>query len=179
MTDELLNGLQQSRYVPERCIATSEKSRLVFETIVSTRLTKQYTKTDLQEDIVDHIDYHINLRGTDVTVDIKSAKKFFDNENLNLDDEWIWVELKNVNGFAGWLYGKAHYVVYVFANELWFLNRKKLVDFVNRRVEKTFVVDKRDSCYKLYRRKNRLDVVTQIKLGDVRKELSPIVVKGV
>ncbi len=45
-----------------------------------------------------HIDYYINNKGFDV-----KAKRHL---------ETIWLEKKNVNGFDGWLLGKADYIVF-------------------------------------------------------------------
>ncbi len=86
------------------------------------------------------------------------------------------IELKNVAGRLGWLYGKAVYIAYIFNNSMWLINRQKLVDFIAKRVTKTFV-SKEEAGYKLYQRRDRKDVLTLVKLGDIMEDIQPVIVK--
>jgi hypothetical protein len=59
---------------------------------------------------------------------------------------------------------------------MWLINRQKLVDFIAKRVTKTFV-SKEEAGYKLYQRRDRKDVLTLVKLGDIMEDIQPVIVK--
>lgn len=81
----------------------------------------------------------------------------------------IWVEIKNVNGDLGWLYGKADF----FAFELYELggfacvDANDLRDFVAKNVRKEYT-SKSNAYLKLYRRQNRMDTITKITICDLK-----------
>jgi len=175
--DNILNEIKNNINIPNRCYNTAEKSDIIFQKIaISNNMIIK--KSSYNTDIFDHIDYYMTYNNKSFTVDIKSAKKFmeFNHSNGSILDEWIWVELKNVNGKNGWLYGKADYVVYVFLKELWFINRKRLINFINQKLIKEYVTDKKFAQYKLYKRLNRNDLLTLINLKDLKIALNPAII---
>jgi hypothetical protein len=109
----------------------------------------------------DHWDLEIGLK-----VDVKSVKKLrrdgaYHNENYHL------IEIKNVEGKKGWLYGEAD--LFAFETfEYWILvSRDRLQDFVSKNVEKVYV-DSPDKCLRcLYSRSSRKDVITMLSSLDL------------
>ena len=123
-------------------------------------------------DIHAHIDLIMTQRKT---VDVKSVKRV-DWGGLS-DDLFTWVEIKNVRGNKGWLYGKADYIVFE-TNDYWLMvERVKLKEFIEMRVERVRVSDKKDALYKLYQRKNRQDLVTLVQTMDMMYLASSIISK--
>lgn len=173
----ILDQIKENKNIPARCYNTATKSDEIFINIATSNGIR-ITKTTNSVDIYDHIDYTCEYNDKFFTVDIKSSQRtlLFESNYKNIDNEWMWVELKNVNGYTGWLYGDADYVAYVFNEEVWFINRKKLISLVENRVEKVYVNDKSDAHYKLYSRNNRKDLLTLVNFGDIKRELTPYII---
>lgn len=116
-------------------------------------------KSDEYTDIYSHIDYFITRPdGSQTSVDIKGGNKI---------DE-IWVEFKNVQGYDGWVLGKAELIAFDMPEKKGFyiVKRKDLFSLSRSIVEKVFV-QKNEAFRKLYRRKGRKDVITKINLDNL------------
>lgn len=124
------------------------------------------TKSTKTEDRKEHIDYWltISLTGKRWGVDVKGN---------NLPDE-IWVEFKNVKGDKGWLYGGANIIAFDIPEEGGFsiVDREELAFFCEKHVSDEVVTDKRHAYLKKYTRKDREDVITILKLHDLKNLLS-------
>jgi hypothetical protein len=123
------------------------------------------TKSSHTEDIHEHIDYWLAIKdGGRWGVDVK--------EN-NLPDE-IWCEFKNVAGNPGWMYGGATIIAFDMPEEGGFaiVNREELAFFCEKHVSNEFVKDKKYAYLKKYTRRDRLDVITILKLHDLKKLVS-------
>ena len=84
------------------------------------------------------------------------------------DVEQIWVELKNVRGDKGWLYGEATHICFdvPLVNKMVMVEREELAAYIAENCQKVFV--KKDEAYlKLYTRQGRADIITFIKLYDL------------
>jgi hypothetical protein len=109
-----------------------------------------------------HIDYWMQYEGVD-------GKWGVDVKGNNLPDE-IWCEFKNVAGNPGWMYGGAKIIAFDMPEEGGFsiVDREDLASYCEKNVEDVFVSDKRDSYKKKYTRKDRQDVITTLKLLDLK-----------
>lgn len=118
-------------------------------------------ESSIDEDITQHID----LKQT-ISIDVKALKK------INRDDElpnehYHWIEIKNVNGENGSLYGDADFIAFE-SEEYWFIvPRLPLKRFVETKCkDKIWCVE--PSLYQLYRRKERQgECLTLIKTIDL------------
>ena len=124
------------------------KSEEQFYSLFITENKRPATK---YEDKFLHFDMVIN----GVKIDVKGLKK------VNRSDDQVnpdihWVEVVNVRGNDGWLYGKADRIAFEIADGYLLINRLDLRKFC---LEK--VVDKKPSTekgfYKLYRRSGTAD----------------------
>ncbi len=124
------------------------------------------TKSSHTEDIHDHIDYWLAMssNGNRWGVDVKGN---------NLPDE-IWCEFKNVRGNDGWMYGGATIIAFDMPEEGGFaiVDREELAFFCEKHVSKEVVTDKREAYLKRYTRKDREDVITILKLHDLKSLMS-------
>ena len=124
------------------------------------------TKSSHTEDIHDHIDYWlaVSSQGKRWGVDVKGN---------NLPDE-IWVEFKNVRGNPGWLYGGASIIAFDMPEEGGFsiVDREELAFFCEKHISKEFVTNKKDAYLKRYTRKDRQDVISILKLHDIKNLMS-------
>ncbi len=124
------------------------------------------TKSSHTEDIHDHIDYWLAMspNGSRWGVDVKGN---------NLPDE-IWCEFKNVRGNDGWMYGGATIIAFDMPEEGGFaiVDREELAFFCEKHVSDEVVADKREAYLKRYTRKDREDVITILKLHDLKSLMS-------
>lgn len=110
------------------------------------------------DNMKNHIDFIVNRNGEYIGVDVKG---------LNTAD-CIWVELRNVNGKTGWLYGGADYIAFDMIDMKGFavVRREELKNRVSH-VTKCDFVSKHEAKHRLYSREGRSDVITQMVWNDV------------
>jgi len=115
-------------------------------------------KSSREDDMFKHIDFYVVTDEGEISVDVKHSS----------DVEQIWVELKNVRGKTGWLYGEATHICFdvPLVNKMVMVERKELAAYIAENCTKEFV--KKDEAYlKLYTRQGRADILTFIKLYDL------------
>lgn len=106
-----------------------------------------------EQDMHEHWDVSLTMQ-----IDVKAIKK--NNENIH------YVELKNVLGRPGWLYGEAHYFAFETI-EYWILvDKMRLQEFIK---EKCAAKEwsQIPSFYKLTQRRERQDIITLVKTIDL------------
>lgn len=86
-----------------------------------------------------------------VRVDVKKVKCRLRSEGL--DESIHWVELKNVNGKLGWLYGEADYFAFEVFKYFIIVEKDKLQKFIAENTIKEFTLIPIKG--KLYKRKSR------------------------
>lgn len=135
--------------------------------------------SDTNTDINDHIDiiWYYQEGKKPVTIDVKSMKKDKRSDSKpNPDIQWI--ELKNVNGKGGWLYGKADYIAFEGENDWLMIQRKTLAKVIEDAiVDKTITHDRSESWYRYYQRKGRKDILTKVNTSLIRRNANKIIIK--
>jgi hypothetical protein len=129
-------------------------------------------KATREEDMTEHWDLEVIIDEKNVKVDVKAVKnenRFdpYPNENFH------WVEIQNVNGDDGWLYGKSDLIAFETLDYFILVGTLKLRKFLEKklkykqdmipRLETTSVKDP----YTFYRRKDRDDIVIKVKTIDL------------
>lgn len=123
-----------------------------------------------EQDMFEHWDL-----GIEVKFDVKGLRKVSRSDN-EFNENFHWIEIKNVNGNLGWLYGKADYIVFETQDYWMIVNRKLLVDFIQTKcAEKIWTLS--PAPYKLYTRKERKDVITLVKTIDLSYLAEKILLK--
>lgn len=117
-------------------------------------------KSSRDEDIYDHIDFWLEVDGKMWAADVKGN---------NLPEE-IWCEFNNVNGDAGWIYGKSHIIAFEMPETGGFIivDRRDLLAYMRDNVSDEKVDNKRDAYKKKYTRKDRQDVITKLCVSDLK-----------
>ena len=120
-------------------------------------------KSDRNTDIYDHIDYFVTRLNDETSVDVKGGNH----------PNTIWVEFKNVNGDAGWLYGKAQYIAFDMPELGGFVmvRTSELARLSEKIVEPVFVT-KQEATRKWYQRAGRQDIISRLELQDLEKLVS-------
>jgi hypothetical protein len=115
-----------------------------------------------QEDMHEHWDV---MSETGMKFDVKAMKKW-KRSDPEPTDRIHYVELRNVRGELGWLYGEADYIAFETRAHWIVVPRKKLVHFIEGATEKNERSDK-PAVYKLYQREGRKDLMTVIPSMDL------------
>jgi len=108
-------------------------------------------------------------------IDVKGLKKKNRN-NSKYDDEIHWIEIKNVLGYNGWLYGEADYFAFELTKSWVLVSKKDLQEFIHDVCKDKIRTDKPE-LYKLYTRKDRKDVITMVKSLDLCQIATEIIKK--
>lgn len=118
------------------------------------------TPSTKEEDMYEHWDLKLTTN-----IDVKAIKKenrydTFYNENFH------WVEIKNVNKENGWLYGKTDFFAFETEDYWVLVDKLKLQDFIKSKMAGKKIGKLKDP-YELYRRDGRKDVIVKVKTIDL------------
>ena len=119
----------------------------------------------LDEDRYDHIDLWWIYNRKRISFDVKSMKKS-SRIDANFNSTIHWIELKNVNGQLGWLFGKAHYIVFETTHNWLIIRRTDLINLLRQHI-KNFTISSSKNLYTCYQRYNRQDVIVQVPITDL------------
>ena len=151
-----------------------ELGEIAEDLFVKTAESKGYEarKSSAKEDVWSHIDYYItNKQGNVKSFDVKSRKRT-SRRDSDFNDEWVWVEFKNVRGYRGWLKGKADFIAFETKDTFLSVRRKELLELCEELVNlEDKVANSSQAKYKAYTRYGRKDVLSLIKLEDIRNRL--------
>jgi len=134
---------------------------------------------DKQTDINKHIDvfWYFAEGKKPAGIDVKGIKKDKRSDskpNPNIQ----WVELQNVNGKKGWLFGEADYVAFEGEEDWIMIRRKKLAKIIDEAiVNKSITHDVNESWYRYYQRKGRQDILTKVNTNLIRRNADKIIIK--
>lgn len=154
-------------YEPEKGAAAEE---LFYKLAV--KKYKQVRKSTLFEDRNGHYDFIIKYNNHPLTktkrVEVKSIKGF--SKKHPKQEEWLWVEFKNVTGNLGWLKGKADLIAFELKDKFIIVDREDLLRFSLKTVD--FVKEvtcSKDSKYRIFRPRGGKDEKALVKTIDVIK----------
>lgn len=110
-----------------------------------------------EEDINDHIDLWIGNK----SFDVKAAKRI-NRFDVHPCYSIHWIELRNVQGQKGWLFGHAHYIAFELEDNWCVCPRTSLITSLRGKVDFSSFTTNREDVFKIYRRKNRLDAIVKV-----------------
>jgi len=144
-----------------------DKAEDSFESVAN-KLGLSTRKATFSENVHKHIDWWLDDR---ISVDVK-ARKRSSRASTQVQDEWLWVEFKNVSGRPGWLYGEAYFIALERADGFVLVRREDLVALSEELVDFNVPVTSAAECeYKPYTRRGRKDVISKIRFSDVLNKL--------
>lgn len=131
-----------------------------------------------RSDDINHIDFFMEMDGgIKMSVDVKSRKKIKRSDE-SVNDELLWIEFKNVRGMRGWLYGKADLIAFERENDFLLVNRKLFARLCEKLCDLTKMnIDRSMPLYTGYQRKDRLDVLSLIKMADIIENIKYSIIK--
>jgi hypothetical protein len=156
-----------SKIIKEMYTKGLEDEAFVMEKLVQSLGGVVYKSTK-KEDTKDHIDFWWEKDGEKVGVDVKGIKKNKRSDS-EYDDTINWIELLNVKGDVGWIYGKAKYIAFRTNNSIIFIDREMLLLNINSKIKgKDLVTDNPKDCYIPYQRKGRSDMIVKVPTVDLK-----------
>jgi hypothetical protein len=129
--------------------------KLFLETIDATK----------EQDIKEHWDIKVLLDEKEVKIDVKSIKKL-NRYDVVYNENFHWVELKNVNGDHGWLYGDSDLIAFEIEEYFILVGRLKLKKFIESKVKDQEITNSK-TIYTKYQRKGRKDIIVLVKTIDL------------
>lgn len=129
----------------------------------------QVSASSKDENINEHWDYQITKGEENFKVEVKSTKRVNRNDSRTQVD-YTWVELRNVRGEIGWLFGKADLIAFEKESSFIFVKRLDLLAVVNKKVNLVAKVhDPRNALYKIYTRAKRKDRLTLLPTREIEE----------
>lgn len=111
-----------------------------------------------------NIDLFLKGKTHTVSVDIKKR-------NGKKQNNWVYIEYTNSKGGTGWIYGLSDFIAFETQKSFILVPRKALLNYLSKhslvRFDLPYVDKPWLSKYRLFRRPNTLEVITQIKISDL------------
>jgi hypothetical protein len=141
-----------------------EKELELINLLKLNQFNESYECATKDQDIYEHWDFKIV---NETKIDVKSLRKISRTDS-KVNENYSWIEILNVHGNKGSLYGDADVIVFETIDYWIFVKRKKLQEFIEDKCkDKIRTTQSTDALYKLYSRTDRKDVITQIKTLDL------------
>lgn len=113
------------------------------------------THSGAMSDRLDHWDFNVRF----------DVKKIRSTDEFG-ESNYHWIELMNINGNQGWLYGKSDYFAFETKTYWIIVEAERLRSFIERVVTNFEIVFTREP-YRIYRRRDRLDKVVMVPTLDL------------
>jgi hypothetical protein len=141
----------------------------VMDAVHST-LGGECSKSTQKQDIYDHIDFWWDSpKMGKIGIDVKGIKKS-SRSDASVDDSINWLELLNVKGNPGWVYGKSTYIAFRTKKNILFVKTKKLQEFAKEKiVGKQIVSVNPKEFYVPYQRAGRQDMIIKVPTSDLEE----------
>jgi len=125
------------------------------------------TNATREENMFDHIDFYVKKGSFYTSLDVKAEKKI-SRKDYDVQSNFLWIELTNVNGDFGWVYGKSEYIAFETGEGFMLVKTELLREYIETKCNYDVYVDyPEQALYKLYNRRGRQDVVTLISVHDL------------
>jgi len=166
--------MYRNKYDNSDCAERGKSAEERFKLLLETKGINGYRMTVTYSTKIENINNHIDMwfesskiPNKRFSADVK-ARKRLNRSDANLQDDLIWIELKNVQGKNGWLYGDADYIVFEIESGFLICPKDKLIAQIEKLKPKFFESNDNSKVpYKLYSRKNRKDLLVLIPIEEI------------
>lgn len=158
---------QLNETIKEMYKAGIEDENFVMEAVEHT-LGGKCEKSTKNEDMFDHIDFWWDSpRKGRIGIDVKGIKKSNRKDKI-VDDSIHWIEIQNVRGNPGWIYGKSEYIAFRTFEKILFVKLVDLQKFAEDKTKgKEIVYSNPKEFYIPYQRYGRQDKVFKCPTSDL------------
>jgi hypothetical protein len=158
----------RNKFDKKDSLELGEKAENLF-ILLAVRMGWKVSASSNHENIHDHWDYLIERKTESYKVEVKSKKRLRRNEDTP-QQNFIWVELKNVRGELGWLFGKADLIAFEREKNFLIIQKNDLKKMVKEKVDlKSKAKNANDALYKIYQREGRKDKLTLLPIKDIEE----------
>lgn len=146
---------------------SKKDEELIMEATEKSFGGKCYMATE-KEDMFKHVDFWWESpKMGKIGIDAKGLKKN-KRTDAEYDDTIHWLELRNVLGKPGWLYGEATYIAFLTKTHIIYVRRDKLAAFAEKAIEgKSVVSSTPKDFYIPYKRFKRNDLLLKVPTSDL------------
>lgn len=121
---------------------------------------------------------HWDVALEDIKFDVKGLRKK-NRHDEDFDENIHWIEMQNVHGNVGWLYGEADFIAFESIDYWIIVKRTSLIKLIDKKCTDKENFYTRPELYKFYRRSNREDMITLVKTIDLCKISDVILSKDI
>lgn len=128
-------------------------------------------KASRREDMQEHIDFwwRQDPNSPWISYDVKACKRASRGSNI-LDGTIHWIEILNIKGNPGWIYGSEDYIIFSTGETALYVKREKLPSYIKEKIKgKELVYNVPYDFYVPYRRFGVQDMVVKVPTSDLRK----------
>ncbi len=156
----------KNRFDKKDSFELGDKAEELF-ILMAVKLGWKISASTKEQNIDEHWDYLIEKDDQQFKVEVKAEKRIQRADDA-LQANFIWVEIRNVRGKVGWLFGKADLIAFEKEKTFFFVKRLDLLAVVNQKVNLVAKVKSaQDALYKIYTREGRKDKVTLLPSSDI------------
>ncbi len=129
----------------------------------------QVEKSNRHQDIDEHWDFKLTKNSTTYLVDVKAMKRL-SRQDPSTQANFHYVEITNVKGKPGWLYGQADFFAFEVPEGFMLIAAEDLKRFIDQSVDKTLFASKAKNAYKkVFQRPGRADLITLVTTQDLKE----------
>ena len=166
MTCTEIGNKSEARF--DRCMIATLK----YKNIDNYKLYQSSEKSNIDE----HIDRILEIEPKKWTFDVKAQKKMNRNDKNVMSDK-TWVELVNVKGNTGWLYGEETHIAFEVEDGYLLVKRRDLAELVEKNCKDDTIYHKKPSeDYKYYQRPGDKDKIISMPMVDI-EEITEVKIK--
>ncbi len=156
----------KNRFDKKDSLELGEKAEGLF-ILIAVKHGWKISASTREQNIDEHWDYLIEKDDQQFKVEVKAEKRI-QRKDDDSQAHFTWVELRNVRGKVGWLFGKADLIAFEEEKTFFFVKRLDLLALVNRKVNLVAKVKSaKDAHYKIYTREGRKDKLTLLPTSDI------------
>ncbi len=156
----------KNRFDKKDSLELGEKAEGLF-ILIAVKHGWKISASTREQNIDEHWDYLIEKENQEFKVEVKAEKRI-QRKDDDSQAHFTWVELRNVRGKVGWLFGKADLIAFEKEKTFFFVKRLDLLALVNRKVNLVAKVKSaKDALYKIYTREGRKDKLTLLPTSDI------------
>lgn len=172
-----MSGIYVNKFdTNKQCAIQGQKAEISFKDIL---IKEGFEVRDAPiEEQRNHVDLIVKDNNRNVRYEIKARKKI-NRADDSFQDELVWIEIQNVRGDMGWLFGASDFIVFERNKDFVVVDREKLADFVTRTCNLRKNAQYADEAlYARYQRRGRKDCLTLIRNEDIEALAKKVYLKG-
>ena len=166
---QIQKNRQALNNVIAKMLEEGKKDEDIVRIITEQHFSLSTEKADRWEDMTRHIDLYVIKNGIKYGIDVKGIKRH-SRQDTRKDDSVHWIEIQNVKGKKGWIYGEAVYIAFLTNTSILYVPTSNLRRLTEEKIKGKIITNTNPNCcYIPYQRQGREDIIFKIPTEDLRK----------